>query len=32
MLAYFSSQEPEFVAQIDSLEYAQVYNLDDLRP
>jgi hypothetical protein len=32
MLAYFSSQEPEFVAQIDGLEYAQVYNLDDLRP
>jgi hypothetical protein len=32
MLAYFASQTPEYVVQIDGLPYAQVYNLDDLRP
>jgi hypothetical protein len=32
MLAYFADQRPEYVVHIDSLDYAQVYNLDDLRP
>jgi hypothetical protein len=32
MLAYFAAQVPEYVVHIDGLDYAQVYNLDDLRP
>ena len=32
MLAFFAAQTPEFVVRIDGLDYAQVYNLDDLRP
>jgi hypothetical protein len=32
MLSFFAAQGPEYVVRLAGLEYAQVYNLDDLRP